>query len=157
MPRWPKRKPRPGMDEYGRTPLWYHALNGDVVGIRAELAAGADPSFGDDVSYSPLHAAVQEGRVEAVQVLLAAGADPNKADKHGNGPLWMAVLSAPKAVRVEIIAALLVAGADPDHKNRVGRSPREVATEIGHGLELPFATRAVKHAEPGAAPDPAGM
>lgn len=144
------------MDEYGRTPLWYHALNGDLDGLRAELAGGADPSFGDDVNYSPLHAAVQAGQVEAIRILLAAGADPSKADDHGNGPLWTAVLSAPDAVRVEIISLLLAAGADPDHKNRVGCSPREVATEIGHGLERPFVTRAVKRAEPGAAAGRAG-
>jgi ankyrin repeat protein len=139
------------MDEYGRTPLWYHAANGDAAGLRAELAGGADPSFGDDVNYSPLHAAVQGGRVEAIQLLLEAGADPSKADTHGNGPLWTAVLSAPKEVRVEIITLLLAAGANPDHKNRYGLSPREAAKD--HGVDLPFASRAVEQAEPGAAPD----
>ena len=141
------------MDEYGRTPLWYHALNGDVAGLRAELDRGADASFGDDASYSPLHAAVQQGRVEVIRVLLAAGAEPNKVDNHGNSPLWTAVLSAPRAVQIEIITALLAAGADSDHKNRAGRSPRGVATEIGHGLEVPFASPVVRQAEPGAAPD----
>lgn len=149
MPRWPKRKPRPGMDEYGRTPLWYHALNGDIAGIRVELSSGADPSSGDDVNYSPLHAAVQEGRVEAIRVLLAAGADPSKSDNHGNGPLWTAVMSAPNAVRVEIITLLLAGGADPDHKNRYGSSPRKAAAEIGHGLEVPFQSRAVRRTKPG--------
>lgn len=152
MPRWPKRKLRPGMDQYGRTPLWHRALAGDLAGIRAELAGGADPSFGDDVDYSPLHAAVQGGRVEAVKLLLDAGADPNKVDNHGNGPLWTAVLTAPQAARAELIAVLLTAGADPDRKNRHGRSPREMAVTIGHGLEEPFASGAVKQAEPGAAP-----
>lgn len=157
MPRWPKHKPRPGMDHYGRTPLWHHALAGDLAGIRAELATGADPSFGDDVNYSPLHAAVQEGRVEAVKLLLEAGADPNKVDNHGNGPLWTAVLTAPQSARAELIAVLLAAGADPDRKNRHGRSPRGMAETIGHGLEKSFVSRAVKQAEPSAAPDPAGM
>ncbi len=127
MPRWPKRKPRPGMDEYGRTPLWYYALNGDLAAARAEISGGADPSFGDDAGYSPLHAAVQEGRVEVIRSLLESGADPNKYDEHGNGPLWTAVLSAPNGVRVEIVTSLLDAGADPDHENRYGRSPREAA------------------------------
>jgi ankyrin repeat protein len=142
------------MDAYGRTPIWYHALNGDLTGICAELAGGADPSFGDDVNYSPLHAAVQEGRVEAIQLLIEAGADPNKVDNHGNGPLWTAVLSAPKDRRVEIITLLLTAGADPDHKNRYGRYPREAATEIGHGLEVPFVMRTINKTEPSAVADP---
>src|SRR5262245_23266810 len=144
MPRWPKRKERPGVDRYGRTPLWYHAMSGDLAGIRAELAGGADPSFGDHVDYGPLHAAAQEGRAEAIDVLLAAGADPNKTDNHDNGPLWTAVCSAPVAARIEIITRLLQAGADPDHRNRYGRTPRDAATTRGGGLEVPFAVLPVK-------------
>ena len=140
MPRWPKQHPRPGVDPYGRTPLWYFAFKGDVEGIFSELAAGADPNQGDDVDYTPLHVAVQEGRVDALQALLTAGADPNRVDQHGNGPLWNAVLNAPKAVRIGCIVALLAAGANPDRNNRYGRSPRAMAEEIGHGLELPFAS-----------------
>lgn len=126
------------MDEYGRTPLWYHALNGDLASVQAEVAAGADPSFGDDGNYSPLHVAVQAGRVEIVHFLLGAGAYPNNIDNHGNGPLWTAVFSAPKELRIELITILLAAGANPDMKNRHGRSPREAAAEIAHGLEAPF-------------------
>ena len=48
MPIWPKRKPRPGVDEYGRAPLWYRALEGDAAGVKSEIAAGADPSASDD-------------------------------------------------------------------------------------------------------------
>jgi uncharacterized protein len=131
MPRWPKRKDRPGVDRYGRTPLWYHAMNGDLAGLRAELAAGADPSFGDDANYSPLHVAAQEGQVEAVRLLLAIGADANKGDEHGNGPLWTAVHKACLARRtdanLEVVRLLLAAAADPDHRNRYGHSPRESA------------------------------
>lgn len=131
MPRWPKRKDRPGVDRYGRTPLWYHVMSGDLAGLRAELAAGADPSFGDDVNYSPLHVAAQEGRAEAVRLLLAAGANPNKADEHGNGPLWTAVHQACLARRtddnLEVVRLLLAAGADPNRKNRYGHSPRDSA------------------------------
>jgi ankyrin repeat protein len=102
------------------------------------IAAGSDPSFGDDVNYSPLHVAVQEGRVEVIRLLLASGADSNKTDNHGNSPLWTAVLSAPKDSRVEIITLLLEAGADPDHRNHYGHSPRDAANKIAHGLEAPF-------------------
>jgi ankyrin repeat protein len=75
MPRWPKRKERPGMDRYGRTPLWYHCFNGDLEAASEAIAAGADPSFGDDVDYSPLHVAVQEGRLAVIRLLVASGAD----------------------------------------------------------------------------------
>ena len=131
MPRWPKRKDRPGVDRYGRTPLWYHAMGGDLGGIQAELVCGADPSFGDDVNYSPLHVAAQEGRVGAIRLLLDAGADPNKTDEHGNGPLWTAVYQACLARRtndnLEVVRCLLAAGADPERKNKYGHSPRDSA------------------------------
>jgi uncharacterized protein len=138
MPRWPKRKERPGMDRYGRTPLWHHCFNGDLQAASEAIAAGADPSFGDDVNYSPLHVAVQEGRVAVIRLLLASGADPNKTDNHGNSPLWTAVLSAPRDLRVEIITLHLEAGAEPDHKNRYGHSPRDAANKIANGLGKAF-------------------
>jgi uncharacterized protein len=86
MPRWPKRKPRPGVDEYGRTPLWYHAFRGDVVAVREAIDSAANVNAGDDVNYAPLHVAVQAGRVPVIEALIAAGADPNAVDRHGNSP-----------------------------------------------------------------------
>jgi ankyrin repeat protein len=134
-------------------------MNGDLAGIQAELVSGADASFGDDVNYSPLHAAAQEGQVEAVRLLLTAGADPNKADEHGNGPLWTAVHQACLVRRtdanLEVVRLLLAAGADPDHMNNYGRSPRENAELRDKAVAALFPSCA-RHAEPGAAPDRGG-
>jgi hypothetical protein len=124
-------------------------MMGDNDDIRRMLAEGADPNAVGDKDHTPLQVAAVYGRTEAIDLLLAGGADPNQTDPHGNGALWTAVLSAPKEVRVEIITRLLEAGADPDHKNRYGRSPRDAATTIGYGLELPFAVVPTKHAAPG--------
>src|SRR6266481_7100358 len=88
VPRWPKQKPRPGIDEYGRTPLWYKAADGDLAAATSAIAAGADPSQGDDVGYTPLHVSVQNGHVAIVELLLKAGTNPNAHDNHGNGLLW---------------------------------------------------------------------
>lgn len=139
MPRWPKRKLRPHVDEYGRSPLWYQAAAGDVDAVRRELQGGADPDAGDDVNYGALHVAVQEGHVAVATLLLKAGADPNKLDKHGNGPLSVALVQGDNASQLPLIKLLLRAGANPHQKNHYGLSPFEVATEIGHGLEVPFA------------------
>jgi ankyrin repeat protein len=128
------------MDRYGRTLLWQYAAEGNLTAVRSEIASGADPNFGDDVNYSPLHVAVQNGRIEVIRFLLESGADPNKTDKHGNSPLWTAILSAPKELKVSIISQLLNEGADPDHKNLYGRSPRDAANTIAHGLEISFAS-----------------
>jgi ankyrin repeat protein len=138
MSRWPKRKPRPNVDEYGRSSVWLAAFKGDVSAVRRAVASGADPSAGDDVGYTPLQVAVQEGHTNVVRVLLELGAEPNTVDKHGNGPLWTAILSAPRELSVEMAKLLLEADADPDMRNIHGRTPREVAMEIGCGLDTLF-------------------
>lgn len=129
MPRWPKKNTRPGVDEYGRTPLWNRAFAGDLDGVKRELDAGADPNGGDDAGYTPLHIAIQEKRVEVVEMFLQSGADPNRADKHGNVPLWTAVHNWGRDYR--IILLLLRNGADPRIANNYGRSPLDVLAGVG--------------------------
>jgi len=136
MPLWPKRKPRPNVDEYGRTALWECAFKGKEQGVLQALAAGADPNIGDDAGYTPLHIAIQERHVSIIELLLKSGANPNSTDKHGNGPLWTAAMNA--RGDFTIVELLLKAGANPNHKNNYGRSPLDVATTIGCGLEEPF-------------------
>jgi ankyrin repeat protein len=140
MPRWPKRKPRLGVDEYGRTPLWYIAADGDLEAVTRAISEGADPNQGDDVGYTPLHVSIQNGHVATIELLLNAGANPNVYDNHGNGPLWTAIMRPQITLptQVSIIRTLLRAGADPDHQNAHGRTPRQMATTIAHGLEVPF-------------------
>ena len=138
MPRWPKRNPRPGIDEYGRTNLWYESSKGNLEGVKKELKDGADPNLGDDVNYTPLHVSVQNGHTEIIQYLLDSGANPNLVDSHENCPLWTAVLSSPMDTQIEIISILLEFGANPNHRNKHGGTPKEVALDIAHGLEEPF-------------------
>jgi ankyrin repeat protein len=127
MPSWPWRKPRPGVDAYGRSPLWYAAMDGDLKALERLLKAGADPTASDKDGYGALHVAAQGRHLAVVDRLLAAGADPNAADKHGNGPLWTAGYYAGPGVdgeaAFEVVARLLAAGADPAHLNRVGKAP----------------------------------
>lgn len=117
MPRWPKQHPRPGIDAYGRTELWWLAFSGDLAGVRRQLRAGADPNAGDDVGYTPLHVAIQEERSAVVRLLLEKGADPNQADDYGNVPLRTAGGSD------EMVLLLLRAGADPTITNHYRRMP----------------------------------
>jgi ankyrin repeat protein len=127
MPSWPWRKPRPGVDAYGRSPLWYAAMDGDLKALERLLKDGADPTASDKDGYGALHVAAQGRHLAVVERLLAAGADPNAADKHGNGPLWTAGYYAGPGVdgeaAFEVVARLLAAGADPAHLNRVGKAP----------------------------------
>lgn len=124
MPTWPWRKQRLGMDEYGRTPLWYQAMNGDTPAIRKSLVAGIDPTSADKGGFSALHVAAEYGHGEAISLLIEAGADVNCVDRHGNGPLWVAARCA-RAPNYDtrVVAALLAAGADFNHANAVGKTP----------------------------------
>lgn len=137
MPQWPWRKPRPGVDEYGRSALWHHAAQGDRAGVAADLGAGLDATAADKDGCSSLHVAAQNGHAEMISLLIGAGADPNAVDRHGNGPLWTACYEGSKAVASPdgrlIISLLLRAGANPDHDNSAGRSPqfwRGVSPEV---------------------------
>jgi ankyrin repeat protein len=149
MQSWPWRKPRPGADLYGRSPLWWAAERGSVPDIRSEIRKGADPTAADKDGYGALHVASQNGHAQAVAYLLSAGADPNATDRHGNGPLWTAGYSAgqagPGEDRLKIVEALLAAGADPYRPNRVGKgalvwahnSPHLRALYTGRGFIVP--------------------
>ena len=137
MPQWPWKNPRPGVDEYGRSPLWHHAADGDVKAVEADLMSGVDPTSADKDGFTALHAATLYGHARVVSLLLEAGADPNAADRYGNGPLWTACYEGTKALATEaqrsIISILLAGGADPNRINKAGRSPqvwREASPEV---------------------------
>ncbi|MBD3745705.1 MAG: ankyrin repeat domain-containing protein [Sphingopyxis terrae] len=124
MPTWPWRKPRPGVDNYGRSPLWYQAAEGDVAAIQKSLKAGMDATAADKDGFSALHVAAEYGHGTVIKTLIAAGADVNCIDRYGNGPLWVAsrCANAP-GYDLGIVTALIEAGADMNHRNHVGKTP----------------------------------
>jgi len=126
----PKRKPRPGVDEYGRTPLHYAALDRDLAAVKQLLAAGADPATPDDDGWTPLHFAAQEYAPDVCAALLAAGAPVDTQDAYGNTPLWRAAFESNG--RGEVIALLRAHGADPHCANRSGISLVALARGIGN-------------------------
>ena len=129
----PKRIPRPGIDEYGRSPLLIAASEGNLPKVLAHLSEGAAIDLQDDDGWTALRFATQARSEEVVRVLLERGANPNLVDSHGNGPLWGAVMGA--RGNFGIIQLLIAAGASTSQKNKHGRSPRDMAQTIGHGLE----------------------
>jgi ankyrin repeat protein len=80
-------------DEQGLTALHVAAGRGDAAGVRALLAAGADPLALDSaIGASPLHHAAQSGSVEVMRLLLEAGAPVDlQAPTQGMTPLMVAV------------------------------------------------------------------
>lgn len=124
----PKRKPRPGVDEYGRTAL-HDALvpisrKIDLKAIGKLLKRGADPNAQDDNGFTPLHFAAQEASPEATRMLLEAGADHTLRDAYGNTPLFKAVMN---GRNIEVVRLLLDAGADPFLENNYESSAAKIA------------------------------
>jgi len=130
----PKRKPRPGVDEYGRLPLHYAALDGDLDALVRLLEAGSFADAQDDNGWTALHFAAQDRHSKILHELLKRRANPNLVDSHGNGPLWVALMNA--RGDFTIVKMLLAAGADLDCKNAHGRSPRDIATSMGVSGEI---------------------
>ncbi len=95
----PKKNPREGVDEYGRTKIHYAADEGDVEFIKTCIEEGVNLNAQDDNGWPPLHFAAQGNRFEAIDLLLANQGDPNLHDHHGNGPLWTATLNAEASLK----------------------------------------------------------
>jgi len=126
----PKRKSRPGIDEYGRTPLHY-ACNDRNTALCAELiAGGALPNMRDDNGWVPLHFAAQAQSASVTSLLLNAGAETEVHDNDGNTPLWRATMTS--RGQGDVIKLLRVAGADSYAKNDTGSSPISLARSIAN-------------------------
>jgi uncharacterized protein len=126
----PKRNPRPGVDEYGRTPLHYAAADGKVEEVIRLLAAGANPNAQDDNGWSPLHFAAQAVSPGATEALLAAGAQTELKDSFGNTALSTAVFES--RGNGSVIQLLRRAGADPHAANSSGVTPLDLARTIAN-------------------------
>ena len=124
----PKRSARPGVDEYGRTPLHYAAADGDVAVCSTLVGAGADPNAADDNGWTALHFAAQAQSPDVTTVLLKAGASKEVKDNCGNTPLWRATMTS--RGRGDVIAKLRDAGADPYALNNFGHSPIGIARSV---------------------------
>lgn len=98
-------------DEWGRTPLHYAALDGDLDAIE-RLLVTEDVDVRDNDDWTPLHFAANRGHSAAVQRLLDAGADIDALTEKGMPAIyWAAVAKAGDPVAT--IRVLRARGADP--------------------------------------------
>ncbi|MEU4840325.1 ankyrin repeat domain-containing protein [Nocardia testacea] len=119
-------------DEYGTTPLYRAAVQGDTEAVRLLLAHGADPhrcGGGEDEGL-PLCAAACWNHTGVVAALLAAGADPDTPEPphpQQTGPGTPPLLWAVRNGHRETVELLLAAGADPE----IPGTPLTIAAQDG--------------------------
>ena len=99
------------------------AKAGNLKGLEAALAAGADVNARDDKGWTALMYVVDKGYVLLVEPLLTAKADPNVRAPDGATALFMAAAHG----HSEIIPTLMKAGADPTIKGPKGKTATELA------------------------------
>lgn len=117
-------------DEYGRTPLHYAALDGDLEKVSELIETGIDLDAQCKQGWSALHCAAETVSPEVAAALVQAGANIEARDIYGNTPLWRAVMAAKS--NGSVIELLLKDGANPDSANESGVSPLSLATSIGN-------------------------
>src|SRR3977135_2085431 len=89
----PKRNARPGVDEYGRTPLHYACRDGNSALCAELLAAGAVSNVHDHRGRSAPHLPAQAQSAQITKLLINASADLDVGDGNGNTPLWRATMT----------------------------------------------------------------
>ena len=118
------------VDEFGRTPLHYAAVECDLERVQRLIDRGADVNAQDKQGWSPLHCAAQGPSAAVATSLLNAGANLEARDAWGNTPLRRAV-SASRGDGA-VIRVLRSAGADPYAKNDSGISAVESARMVAN-------------------------
>jgi ankyrin repeat protein len=103
-----------GESQFGSTPLYTAAVQGEVEIVRLLLEAGADPNreSGGESEGTPVCAAASWGRTEVVRLLLQHGADPNQVERADEVPMT-ALAWARRNQHEETVRLLLDNGAVP--------------------------------------------
>ena len=104
---------------------------GDVDGLKAALAGGANANARDGKGWTPLMRAADNGRTLLVPPLLKAGADPNIRASDGATALFIAAVHG----HYEIISSLMKSGSDGSIKGPKGTTAADLARMAYGGLD----------------------
>jgi ankyrin repeat protein len=142
-PRTTKDSPRnlnAGVSFKGATPLFFAASRGNIEGVRALIAGGADPFITTDEKTAPLHVAAWGGSpgnrdwteeekrklLAVVRVLVDLGADVNSAGEHQ----WTALHGAAYKGVDAVVQFLVEKGAKMDIFDEYGQTPLSIASAV---------------------------
>ncbi|WCL50802.1 ankyrin repeat domain-containing protein [Leptospira sp. GIMC2001] len=125
----PKKKDRPGVDKYGRTPLHNAILAKDCGLIDSLINSEINIDAQDDDGFTALHFSAMNLETEIINKLLRNKATVDIQDSHGNTALWRAVFNL-RDGDINILEIFLKEGANPNLKNKYGVSPYDFAQTI---------------------------
>jgi uncharacterized protein len=135
----PKAPPPKRIRWGGLTPLIFAARQGDLVTVKALVAAGADVNETSEFGWSALLVATQNKYYRIGEYLLQHHADPNIANGGGWNPLYIATdnrnieggdypVRKPDMDHLDFIKELLTAGANPNLRMHSSTETRTVFT-----------------------------
>ncbi|WP_280316934.1 ankyrin repeat domain-containing protein [Nocardia wallacei] len=102
------------LDEFGRSPLHYAAVDGDLAAVE-RLLNTEDVNLADAEGWTPLHFAARSAAAPVVERLLDAGADIDAVTEKGMPAIYWAAV-ARSGDPVQTIRVLRARGADPTRK-----------------------------------------
>ena len=130
--------------------LSFAAFEGDLVAVKAVVAAGADVKEVDKQGFPPVSAAAQEGHVDVTRYLVEKGADIDQAQNDGCTPTYVAAQEG----HVDVVRCLAENGANLNQAAKNGGTPTYIAAQEGHAavVSLLAERRAAVDASTHAAP-----
>jgi len=111
------------VDNYGRTALYYSAIQGNVSMVKLLVEAGANINARTNLDKTPLMAAVHNGHEAVTQYLLDSGASPDLQDHSG----WSALFYAAWNGRSDLATLLKQRGAQESLRDKDGYTLAEIS------------------------------
>ena len=108
--------------------LWSLVSKGDLAGVKAAIAAGANVNAKYNYGDTPIYVATVKNHPDVAKLLLAHGANPNAKDaKIGKTALHLAA----QLGHADIVKLLLAYGANVNARTKYGDTPLHLAA-LGH-------------------------
>jgi len=125
----------------GQTCLMAATLRGKIEIVKYLFKMGADPTIGEQMSYTPQHGAGFQGRAEIMKYLGSQGMDLNHFHGDGFAPLHRTCWGR-NPEHAETFKVLVEHGIDPELQSKDGKTCREMTKNegilefLGEGKEL---------------------